>query len=101
MGHVLGMVLSVEHDETGATVAVETPAGATDVRIDVAPDPNGARRVQRTLRQCSFVRMSCENGRWTSRVHGFGHHRPTEVRVSVATALGLLSLGLPCVMRLP
>lgn len=101
MGRVMGMVLSVAHDETGSTVAVGTPGGATDVRIDVAPDPNGAQRVQRTLRHCSFVRMSCDDGRWTSRVHGFGHHRPTEVRVSVATALGLLALGLPCVMRLP
>jgi hypothetical protein len=95
------MVLSVAHDAAGATVAVSTPAGPTDLRIDVAPDAKGARRVQRTLRQCSFVRMSCEDGRWTSRVQGFGHHSPADVRVSVATALGLLALGLPCVVRLP
>lgn len=101
IGLVMGMVLSVAHDDTGATVAVATPDGATDVRIAVAPDASGARRVQRTLRHCSFVRMSCNDGRWTSQVHGIGHHRPAEIRVSVATALGLLSLGLPCVMRLP
>jgi hypothetical protein len=95
------MVVSVVPDSEGATFAVSTPEGPADVRIDVAPDPQGARRVQRTLRHCSFVRMSCENGHWTSRVHGFGHHRPAEVRVSTATALGLLSLGLPCVVRLP
>ena len=94
------MVLSVAHDASGATVAVATPDGPTDVRIDVAPDAAGAERVQRTLRHCSFVRLSREQGRWTSRVHGLGHHRPAELRVSVATALGLLDRGLPCVMRL-
>jgi hypothetical protein len=101
MGDVMGMVLSVAQDADGATVAVSTPAGPTDVRIDVAPDPTSARRVQRTLRHCTLVRMSCEDGRWTSRVHGVGHHHPTEMRVSMATALGLLALGLPCVVRLP
>jgi hypothetical protein len=93
------MVLSVAHDASGAVVAVATPTGPTDVRIDVAPDAAGADRVQRTLRYCNFVRLSCDDGRWTSRVSGFGHHRPTELPVSVATALGLLARGLPCVMR--
>jgi hypothetical protein len=93
------MVLSVAHDDAGATVAVATSTGATDVRFDVVPDDAGADRVQQTLRYCSFVRLSCADGRWTSRVHGFGHHRPTELRVSMATALGLLQRGLPCVMR--
>ena len=93
------MVLSVAHDASGATVAVSTATGATDVRIDAVPDEAGAAQVQRTLRHCSFVRLSCDGGRWTSRVHGFGHHRPTDLRVSVATALGLFERGLPCVMR--
>ncbi len=101
MGRVIGMVLSLEHDASGANVAVSTPQGATDVRIEVVPDPAAAERVRRTLRHCTFVRMSCEDGRWTSRVHGVGHHRPAELRISVATALGLLALGLPCVVRLP
>jgi hypothetical protein len=95
------MVLSVAQDALGATVAVATPAGATDVRIDVVADTAGAERVRRTLRHCTFVRMSCEGGRWNSRVHGVGHHRPADLRISVATALGLLALGLPCVVRLP
>jgi hypothetical protein len=95
------MVLSVAQDASGATVAVATRSGATDVRIDVLPDRAGAERVRRTLRHCSFVRMSCEGGRWSSRVHGVGHYRPADLRISVATALGLLALGLPCVVRLP
>ena len=97
---MIGMVLSVAHDASGATVAIATASGATDVHIDAVPDPEGAERVQRTLRLCSFVRLSCEGGRWTSRVQGFGHHRPADLRISVATALGLLDRGLPCVMRL-
>ena len=101
MRFVIGMVLSVAQDASGATVAVATPSGATDVRIDVVPDTAGAERVRRTLRHCSFVRMSCEGGHWTSRVLGVGHHRPADLRISVATALGLLALGLPCVVRLP
>ena len=101
MALVIGMVLSVAQDASGATVAVKTSSGPTDVRIDVLPDPAGAERVQRTLRHCSFVRLSCDGGRWSSRVHGVGHHRPADLRISVATALGLLALGLPCVVRLP
>ena len=97
---VIGMVLSVAHDASGATVAVATPSGSTDVRIDVVPDPAAAEQVERTLRHCNFVRMSYEGGRWSSRVHGVGHYRPAELRISVATALGLLTRGLPCVMRL-
>ena len=97
---MIGMVLSVAHDASGATVAVSTPSGATDVHLDVVPDREGAARVQRTLRHCSFVRLSCEGGHWTSRVHGVGHHRPTDLRISVATALGLFDRGLPCVMSL-
>ena len=95
------MALSLEQDGSGATVAVSTAEGATDVRIAALPDAAGAERVRRTLRHCSFVRLTCENNRWTSRVHGVGHHRPTELRISVGTALGLLALGLPCVVRLP
>ena len=98
---VIGMVVSMAQDAAGATVAVATPSGSTDVRIDVVPDTDGAERVQRALRHCSFVRMTCEGGRWRSRVHGVGHHRPTDLRISVGTALGLLALGLPCVVRLP
>jgi hypothetical protein len=101
MAIVMGMVVSMAHDAAGATVAVSTPTGPADVRIDVTPDPQSAKQVERTLRHCSFVRLTCEDGRWSSRVHGFGHHRPAEVRVSMATALGLLALGLPCVVRLP
>ena len=101
IGLVIGMALSLEQDDAGATVAVSTPEGATDVRIAVLPDPAGAERVRRALRHCTFVRMTCEGGHWTSRVHGVGHHRPAEMRISVATALGLLALGLPCVVRLP
>lgn len=101
MCFVIGMVLSLAQDAAGATVAVATPSGAADVRIDVVPDTTAAERVRATLRHCSFVRMSCEHGRWTSRVHGVGHYRPTDLRISVATALGLLALGLPCVVRLP
>ena len=98
---VIGMALSLEHDGSGATVAVATPDGPTDVRIGIVPDPAGADRVRRTLRHCSFVRMTCEGGRWSSRVHGVGHHRPAELRISVASALGLVALGLPCVVTLP
>lgn len=97
---MIGMVLSVAHDASGATVAVSTASGATDVHFDVVPDRDGAARVQRTLRHCSFVRLSCEGGRWSSRVHGFGQYRPTDLRISVATALGLFDRGLPCVMSL-
>ena len=98
---VIGMALSLEHDAAGATVAVSTPDGPTDVHLGVVPDAAGAERVRRTLRHCSFVRMTCESGRWTSRVHGVGHHRPAEFRISVASALGLVALGLPCVVTLP
>lgn len=98
---VIGMALSLAHDGSGATVAVSTPGGPTDVRIAVVPDPAGADRVRRALRHCSFVRMTCESGRWSSRVHGVGHHRPAEMRISVASALGLVALGLPCVVTLP
>ena len=101
MALVIGMVLSVAHDASGATVAVSTPSGATDVRFDIVPDPAAAERVERTLRHCNFVRMTCDGGRWSSRVHGVGHYRPAELRISLATALGLLTRGLPCVMRLP
>jgi len=93
------MALSMAQDASGATVAVATSTGAADVRFDVVPDDAGADRVQRTLRYCSFVRLSCADGRWTSRVHGFGHHRPTELQVSMATALGMLRRGVPCLMR--
>jgi hypothetical protein len=101
MGFVIGMVVSLAQDASGATVAVATPSGATDVRIDVIPDTSAAEQVRRTLRYCSFVRISCESGQWSSRVQGVGHYRPADLRISVATALGLLALGLPCVVRLP
>ncbi|MEO5842145.1 MAG: hypothetical protein ABIQ73_15470 [Acidimicrobiales bacterium] len=101
MNLVIGMVVSVAQDASGATVAVATPSGPADVRIDVVPDTDGAERVRRTLRHCTVVRMTCEGGRWSSRVHGIGHYRPTDLRISVATALGLLALGLPCVVRVP
>ncbi|MEO8695352.1 MAG: hypothetical protein ABI658_17635 [Acidimicrobiales bacterium] len=96
MSLVIGMVLSLAHDASGATVAVATPSGPTDVHIDVIPDTVGAERVRRTLRYCTLVRLSCDGGHWSSRVNGVGHYRPADLRISVATALGL-----PCVVRLP
>ena len=42
------MVLSVAHDASGATVAIATASGATDVHIDAVPDPEGAERAMQT-----------------------------------------------------
>lgn len=69
------------------------------VCVEAIADPRSARQTLATLRHCVSVELHERAHGCTAVVHGVGHRRPVDVRVSLPTALGLIELGVPAIVR--
>jgi hypothetical protein len=81
-------------DDSGTELVV-TGSPATRLRVDCLPDAGSADAVRRTLDRVLWQRIDADGGE----VYAVAHRRPRRLRVTAATALGLLDAGVPTVLR--
>lgn len=69
------------------------------LRVPCAPDRRKAARVVAALDRTVWQRLEVFDGTVSGMVVGVRHHRPVDLRVGAATALGLVEAGVPTVAR--
>jgi hypothetical protein len=69
------------------------------VEVPVRPDARRAARVARTLDRALWMRLEVGGGEVTGVLAGVRRRRPVLVEVDGSTALGLMSTGVPTVVR--
>lgn len=98
---MIGTVTGVTRAASCTELELATAEGTTSMRIAALADHTSAARVVRSMRRCLSLQVDCTPAGWTWLVRGIGHRRPVDLRISTATALGLIERGLPTVVRLP
>lgn len=98
---MIGVVSSAQRCADGTELQLDTAHGTQRVCVRAVADARGADRVEQTFRRCVSVQLTFGGSTWSSVVRAVGHRRPVDLRISTATALGLIERGLPSVVRLP
>ena len=96
---MIGTVTDVARCADGTELCLATDDGAQWVCVPAVADPRAAEHVERSLRRCLSLRVHRTAAGWHCVVRGMGHRRPVDLRISAATALGLIERGLPTVVR--
>jgi hypothetical protein len=90
-----GLVVRTTARRGSTDLDVLTPDGVLTVGVPLHPDPDMAHRTHALFRQITSVRIDVRGPVTTATVRGVRNRCPAERAVGLATALGLLALGIP------
>jgi hypothetical protein len=91
-----GRARRIEPDADGTVLVLDDGGGVT---VPGRPDPAGARRCRRALNHLVSVHIEAHADGCTAQLRGVGNRLPVTLAIAVPTALALVELGVPALVR--